>query len=80
MCLEVITLSNMASTLIMTMNSKILSRPKHVKCVLGEIVKILNIVIFFFIEKELLQGKPWSSSGDIKMYRIINDIQGERSN
>ena len=38
---------------------------------------LLYIYIFFFIEKEMLQGEPWSSSGDIKMYKIINNIQGE---
>ena len=35
---------------------------------------------FFFIEKELLQGEPWSSSGDIKVYMMSNNIQGNITN
>ena len=36
----------------------------------------LDRIFFFFIEKELLPGEPWSSSGDIKVYMVSNNIQG----
>ena len=33
-------------------------------------------MLFFSIEKELLQGMPWSSSGDIRVYMKSNNIHG----